>query len=221
MADQKTEKKKDELKDTDGDGVLDILDKEPTTPEGYAVDAHGVTLDSDKDGCPDTKDPEPFSSPAFEIVDCKNVMPKVETPAVTEPGKSGPPYDEEPLVKRVKTVEENVWKLTSIYYDLNKYSITTPANAELKKVGLVMATNPDLKVNVQGHTDTRGSVEYNDKLSQNRVNAAIKYLKDNYGITEDRFIKLPLGKTDPLVKDAASEGQHQVNRRVDFTPAKQ
>ena len=221
MADQKTEKKKDELKDTDGDGVLDILDKEPTTPEGYAVDAHGVTLDSDKDGCPDTKDPEPFSSPAFEIVDCKNVIPKVETPPVTEPGKSGPPYDEEPLVKRVKTVEENLWKLTSIYYDLNKYSITTPANAELKKVGLVMATNPDLKVNVQGHTDTRGSVEYNDKLSQNRVNAAIKYLKDNYGISEDRFIKLPLGKTDPLVKDAASEGQHQVNRRVDFTPAKQ
>ncbi|MBK6274237.1 MAG: OmpA family protein [Saprospirales bacterium] len=61
-----------------------------------------------------------------------------------------------------------------------------------------MATNPDLKVNVQGHTDTRGSVEYNDKLSQNRVNAAIKYLKDNYGITEDRFIKLPLGKKQIL-----------------------
>jgi outer membrane protein OmpA-like peptidoglycan-associated protein len=83
-----------------------------------------------------------------------------------------------------------------------------------------MVTNPDLKVNVAGNTDTRGSAEYNQKLSESRVNAAIKYLTEHYGISPDRFIKLPMGKSDPLVKDANSENQHLVNRRVDFTPAK-
>jgi OOP family OmpA-OmpF porin len=205
------------LKDTDGDGVLDILDKEPTTAAGLAVDAHGVTLDSDKDGCPDSKDPEPFSSPAFPIVECKNVLPdavtKVETP-------KGVPYDDEAVTKKIQKVEDNVWKLTSIYYDVNKANITKYSSEELNKVGLVMSTNPDLKVNVKGNTDVRGSSEFNQKLSENRVNAAIKYLKDHYGITEDRFIKLPMGKSDPLVKDAANENQHQSNRRVDFSPAR-
>jgi len=210
------------LKDTDGDGVLDILDKEPTTEAGLAVDAHGVTLDSDKDGCPDSKDPEPFSNPAITIVDCKNVVaPPVEPsqPVVNNTTKT-PPYDAEALNKRVQKVEDNIWKLTSVYYDLNKYAITPTAAEELKKVGLVMSTNPGLKVNVSGNTDTRGSAEYNQKLSENRVDAAIKYIIEHFGVTADRFIKLPMGKSDPLVKDANSENQHLVNRRVDFAPAK-
>ncbi|HRH56560.1 MAG TPA: OmpA family protein [Chitinophagales bacterium] len=210
------------LKDTDGDGVLDILDNEPTTHAGYAVDAHGVTLDSDKDGCPDTEDKEPFSSSAYPIVDCKNVLP--EAPAVSEvtttTGKKSAPYDDEVINKKIQKVDDNVWKLTSIYYDVNKANITAPASEELKKIGLIMSTNPDLKVNVKGNTDVRGSSEFNQKLSENRVNSAIKYLKDHYGIAEDRFIKLPMGKSDPLVKDATNENQHQSNRRVDFSPAK-
>ena len=205
------------LKDTDGDGVLDILDKEPTTEAGLAVDAHGVTLDSDKDGCPDTKDAEPFSSPAFPIVDCKNVLPEAVT--TTETPK-GVPYDDEAVTKKIQKVEDNIWKLTSIYYDVNKANITPSSSEELRKIGVLMSTNPDMKVNVKGNTDVRGSSEFNQKLSENRVNAAIKFLKDNYSITEDRFIKLPMGKSDPLIKDATNENQHQSNRRVDFSPVR-
>jgi outer membrane protein OmpA-like peptidoglycan-associated protein len=205
------------LKDTDGDGVLDILDKEPTTEAGLAVDAHGVTLDSDKDGCPDTKDAEPFSSPAFPIVDCKNVLPEAVT--TTETPK-GVPYDDEAVTKKIQKVEDNIWKLTSIYYDVNKANITPSSSEELRKIGILMSTNPDMKVNVKGNTDVRGSSEFNQKLSENRVNAAIKFLKDNYNIAEDRFIKLPMGKSDPLIKDATNENQHQSNRRVDFSPVR-
>ena len=205
------------LKDTDGDGVLDILDKEPTTEAGLAVDAHGVTLDSDKDGCPDTKDAEPFSSPAFPIVDCKNVLPEAVT--TTETPK-GVPYDDEAVTKKIQKVEDNIWKLTSIYYDVNKANITPSSSEELRKIGVLMSTNPDMKVNVKGNTDVRGSSEFNQKLSENRVNSAIKFLKDNYSIAEDRFIKLPMGKSDPLIKDATNENQHQSNRRVDFSPVR-
>ncbi|MCB0508594.1 MAG: OmpA family protein [Chitinophagales bacterium] len=210
------------LKDTDKDGVLDILDKEPTTPAGYAVDAHGVTLDSDKDGCPDSIDPEPYSSPNYPIVDCKNVIPAPEVAKGTD-SVSAPvvtKYDDTEIKKEINALNEKIWLLTSIYYDYDKSNITASASKELKKVGIIMATNPDLKVNVKGNTDTRGSEEYNQKLSDKRVDAAIKFLKDNYGISEDRFIKLPVGKTDPLVKDATTESQHHTNRRVDFYPAK-
>ena len=51
------------LADADDDGVVDYLDREPNTPAGTPVDTHGVSLDSDKDGCPDSEDPEPFSTP--------------------------------------------------------------------------------------------------------------------------------------------------------------
>ncbi len=206
------------LKDTDGDGVLDLVDKEPTTMEGYAVDSHGVTLDSDKDGCPDSKDPEPFSSPAFTIVDCKNVLP-AETAEAIEARKVVP-YNDEAINKKIQSLEENVWKLPSVYFNLDKSTITPAAAAELNKVGLIMTTNADLKVNIKGNTDIRGSSDYNQKLSESRVNAAIKYITEHFGVAADRFVKLPMGKSDPLVKDADSENKHLVNRRVDFSPAK-
>ncbi|MDB5225808.1 MAG: OmpA/MotB domain protein [Bacteroidota bacterium] len=211
------------LKDTDNDGVLDILDQEPNTPAGYRVDTHGVTLDSDHDGCPDSVDPEPFSDPLRPIVDCKNdtlsCCPAPAVAAVPEV-KRTPPFDPEALVKKVQKVEDNQWKMTSIYFALDKYIITPAAATELKKVGLIMSSDPDLKVNVKGNCDIRASATYNQKLSENRVNASINYLNTHYGIALDRFIKLPMGKSDPLVKDASSENQHEVNRRVDFSPSK-
>jgi outer membrane protein OmpA-like peptidoglycan-associated protein len=221
-------KKHDEvnLKDSDNDGVLDILDQEPATPAGYKVDTHGVTLDSDKDGCPDTIDPEPYSDPSLPIVDCKNVRDSLgaageSSTTASSDVKKSPPFDPEALIKKVQKVEDNQWKMTSIYFALDKYAITPSAAEELKKVGLIMSTDPDLKVNVKGNCDIRASGPYNQKLSEDRVNAAINYLHTHYAIAVDRFVKLPMGKSDPVVKDASNENQHEVNRRVDFYPSKQ
>lgn len=211
------------LKDSDNDGVLDVLDQEPNTPVGYRVDTHGVTLDSDHDGCPDTVDPEPFSDPLRPIVDCKNdTLSCCPAPAVAPVAevKRTPPFDPEALVKKVQKIDDNQWKMTSIYFALDKYAITPAAAAELKKVGLIMNTDPDLTVNVKGSCDIRASATYNQKLSENRVNAAINYLHEHYGIATNRFVKLPMGKSDPIVKDASTENQHEVNRRVDFSPSK-
>ena len=206
-----------DLKDTDGDGVLDILDQEPNTKKGCPVDTKGVALDSDKDGCPDCDDPEPYSTPQLPIENCKNVktilteeVKRTVTDSITVVGK----------VTDTLKVETDNWQLISIYYDLNKYNITPTAATELKKVAATMKKKPDFIVEVQGHTDSRGSVEYNQKSSENRVNAAINYLKKNFGIPESRFKRLPLGKMDPTIKDAATENQHQINRRVDFKQAK-
>ncbi|MCB9034113.1 MAG: OmpA family protein [Chitinophagales bacterium] len=206
------------LLDTDGDGVLDIVDQEPNTPAGYPVDAKGVTLDSDKDGCVDALDPEPYSNPNLPIVDCKNVIDTVKNITIIEQNPIKEVVKETIVEKETKVIDDE-WKLSSIYFDLNKYNITPEAATELKKVAQTMQKKSDLIVEVQGHTDTRGSMAYNQKLSENRVNAAINYLIKNYGIDANRFKKLPMGMVDPTIKDAQNENQHQVNRRVDFKPA--
>jgi outer membrane protein OmpA-like peptidoglycan-associated protein len=206
------------LLDTDGDGVLDIVDEEPNTEVGAKVDTKGRTLDSDGDGCPDHKDPEPYSNPRIKIENCVNIIDT--TPRVIEKTIETKTTNTIETIKETvkETIKEDGWKLTSIYFDLNKYNITPAAATELKKVALTMKKKPDLIVEVQGHTDTRGSLDYNKKLSENRVNSAINYLVKNFGISADRFKKLPLGMLDPTVKDANNENQHQVNRRVDFKP---
>lgn len=203
------------LLDTDEDGVLDIVDEEPNTPKGAKVDTKGRTLDSDGDGCPDHLDPEPYSNPRFPIVNCMNV---IDTPKVVIEKTEVKTNTIETIKETVKETIKDDWKLTSIYFDYNKYAITTAGATELKQIANVMKSKPNLIVEVQGHTDTRGSMAYNQKLSENRVNAAINYLVKNFGIKESRFKRLPLGMIDPTVKDATTESQHQINRRVDFKP---
>lgn len=71
------------LDDGDGDGVIDLLDQEPETPEGCLVDTKGVTLDSDGDGVVDCKDKEPFSPPGYPV-DADGVAQVEDVPMLTE-----------------------------------------------------------------------------------------------------------------------------------------
>lgn len=56
-----------DLEDSDNDGVLNLLDLEPDTPDGCLVDTKGITLDSDGDGIADCQDKEPFSPPGYPV----------------------------------------------------------------------------------------------------------------------------------------------------------
>ena len=199
------------VKDADKDGVIDELDEEPETPEGTPVDTHGVTLDSDKDGLPDNKDPEPFSTPELPIVDGVNVRSGDKlTPAMIQQVKD---------IVKAESKNSIGWALNMIFYDLDKDLIRTDAIPELYEVATIMKKYPDLKVNVKGHTDIRNTDPYNMDLSNRRVNAAINYLVNTYGISRDRFVPGFYGEADNLFKNASKEAQHQLNRRVEFTPA--
>lgn len=80
---QLMEEQASKLEDEDGDGVLDILDKEPNTPKGCPVDTHGMTLDSDYDGVPDCDDKEPYSCPGCSV-DADGVGSAPKVPSLTE-----------------------------------------------------------------------------------------------------------------------------------------
>lgn len=200
-----------DLGDDDADGVLNILDQEPDTRVDCPVDTRGVTLDSDKDGCPDCDDPEPFSSPERPIQNCVNVGPIGEI--------------DEPMVRRI--VEEMLgdpsisaggsdWYLPMIHFDLDKDDLKTEFFPELKHVADVMTNYPKLKVEVVGFTDIRNTEEYNMDLSRRRAVNAINHMVARYGIDPNRFILRYVGETENLVPNASREADHYMNRRVEF-----
>lgn len=193
------------LKDSDNDGVIDRLDKEPNTPEGTPVDTHGVSLDSDKDGCPDSEDPEPFSSPVLPMENCQN------THLTMQEVKD---YVDQRLEKYTPG-SGGEWYLPTILFDVNKYNIRPDAVLGLNQVAEIMTKYPKLNVEVVGHADTRGGEDMNMKLSENRAKSAITYLTGK-GIAESRLKIVYKGETDNLIKNAVTEPEHQMNRRVEF-----
>lgn len=195
------------LKDSDNDGVIDRLDKEPNTAEGTPVDTHGVSLDSDKDGCPDSEDPEPFSSPVLPMENCQNVH-------LTQD------WVETYVDKRLKDLgttpgAASDWILPYIFFDLNKSEIRPDAVPSLNQVAEIMNRYTKLNVEVVGHTDTRAGEDYNMKLSENRARTAITYLTGK-GVAESRLKIVYKGESDVMIKDANTEPEHQMNRRVEF-----
>lgn len=201
-----------EVKDADGDGVIDELDEEPDTPEGATVDTKGNTLDSDGDGFADYEDPEPFSTPGLEVdEDGRNVYPETWSP-------------EEIKTYVTNTITEMSpkaagWSLTMVYFDLDKANIKAEMIPELYHVAAIMKKYPDMQVNVKGYTDIRYTEEYNMKLSEKRTAAAIEYIADKFGIAADRFVPGYYGESDLIVKDAKTAKEHMLNRRVEFSPA--
>lgn len=199
------------VKDADGDGVIDELDEEPESPEGAMVDTHGKTLDSDKDGIPDHLDPEPFSTPELPIVDGVNQRPDGLTPQMIKEVKE--------ILGGDKSNKAIGWVLSLVFFDLDKDNIRTSEIPELYQIGTVMQKYPDLKVNVKGFTDIRNTDDYNMNLSDRRVQNVIEYLNEKYGIAKDRFVPGHFGEANNLFPGASTEQQHQLNRRVEVTPA--
>ena len=217
-------KKFDDLSDEDGDGVLDLVDKEPGSPADCPVDTRGVTLDSDGDNIPDCKDKEPFSPPGY-TVDNQGVA-KVDKPEyATKEYVDGKVV---PQATPVATSGINDWFLPMIHFDLDKYYIKPEFYPQLKHVATVMKNNPSITVLATGFTDVRMPNEYNQVLSYQRAEAAINYLVNNYGIERSRLILQYKGEDVPLIGNLPDnhvgtnfdkEKMQYMNRRVEFSIA--
>ncbi|MCD9853564.1 OmpA family protein [Epilithonimonas sp. JDS] len=109
--------------------------------------------------------------------------------------------------------------LKNIHYDLDKFFIRKDAEAELNKMFQFMKDNPNVKVELASHTDSRASDDYNKTLSQNRANAAVEYLVSK-GIDKARLKPIGYGESQLLNKCSndvdCTEEQHQTNRRTEM-----
>lgn len=112
-----------------------------------------------------------------------------------------------------KMLTETVAKEIRVLFDTNKSDVKPAFNAEIEAVAKLMKEYPTAKVEVQGHTDSRGEAAANDTLSQDRANAVAAVLTNNYGIAADRVTAKGYGASQPIADNKTAEGQAQ-NRRV-------
>lgn len=114
-------------------------------------------------------------------------------------------------------------KLKSIRYELDKYEITETSKSELNILASFLNKYPNISIELQSHTDSRGSDAYNLKLSNNRAKAAKDYVVSQ-GIESSRINSVGFGETKLLnncgnnVKCAESE--HEINRRTEYVITK-
>ncbi len=104
--------------------------------------------------------------------------------------------------------------LRNIFFDTGKSTLRAESNAELDRLVKLMQDVPTLKIEIGGHTDNTGSASINAKLSQDRADAVVNYLKSK-GISATRMNAKGYGDTMPIASNSTPDGR-QSNRRTEF-----
>jgi OOP family OmpA-OmpF porin len=186
--------------DNDKDGLIDHpekVDQCPNDPEDFDQfeDTDGCPEpDNDKDTIPDATDQCP-NPPDMEDFDgdadtdgCPDLAVKLDPCAIKLDDK--------------------------VYFEFNKHNVDPKSFKLLDDVVTVMNQNPDITIEVGGHTDSKGGDSYNKKLSQRRVDSVRTYIIGK-GIKDSRITAVGYGEERPIDTNRTNEGRAN-NRRVEF-----
>jgi peptidoglycan-associated lipoprotein len=106
--------------------------------------------------------------------------------------------------------------LSTVYFDYDKSTLSSSSRDALKGNAEWMKSNAKVSVQIEGHTDSRGSIEYNLALGERRANAVKAYLQ-SLGVPAARLKTISYGKERPIVS-GESEDAWSKNRRANFVP---
>ena len=182
--------------DEDGDGVVKGVDQCEGTPKGCQVDERGCNKDADNDGVCDGLDQCPDTGPGL----------KVDT--------QGCPV--EVMDRETELMDTGMIRLQNVNFETAKADILPESLPTLDVVGQVLTKWPELRIEVGGHTDARGSNAYNQRLSEARANSVLNYLKGKFpALKADQFTAKGYGELKPIATNRTVEGMAR-NRRVEF-----
>ena len=105
-------------------------------------------------------------------------------------------------------------QLYGILFDLDKATLQLESSKQLQHMVTLLKDNPDLMLEVQGHTDDQGSDDYNLNLSQRRAETVVAYL-GLFGIDTSRLVPKGYGESKPVIPNTTEEGRAK-NRRVEL-----
>lgn len=103
---------------------------------------------------------------------------------------------------------------SSVLFALNSFSLTSDATVNLNKLVTILNNYPDTNIEIQGHTDSSGSEQYNQTLSEKRAGAVSSYLLQK-NISGNRITTKGYGELSPKYDNSTEVGKAQ-NRRVEF-----
>ncbi len=115
-------------------------------------------------------------------------------------------------------------ELENVFFDLNKTSLRGESFVELNKLVDFLNKNKEVKIEIGGHTDTRGDAKDNQELSEGRASSVYRYLIEK-GISKERLTFKGYGETQPKISDdeidlisssEEKEKAHQSNRRTEY-----
>ncbi len=197
--------------DSDGDGVKDSKDQCPGTPRGVAVDANGCPNDSDRDGVSDDMDECP-GTPAGQPVDAKGCELDDDGDGVVNRLDECPGTPAGTPVDRKGCEIKGDYTLQGVNFESNSDRLASGASNVLNLVAETLLKYPEIKVEVQGHTDSDGAAEYNESLSARRAQTVSDYLASK-GVDAGRMTVRGYGELQPVADNTTAAGKAQ-NRRV-------
>ena len=220
--------------DIDGDGILDPDDSCVMTPEdkdAYLDEDGCPEVDNDLDTILDENDKDasgkdcrndPEDPDGFEDTDgCpepdndKDTVVDVQDQCPMEPGEVGGDKPGCPKKPSLVIVTEKEIKITQqIHFEFDKDKIRPESFPILDAVVEVLVQNPKMKIEVQGHTDNKGSAVYNKNLSNRRAASVMKYLTSK-GVDPTRLQSNGYGMERPIVPNSSDQNR-ALNRRVQF-----
>jgi outer membrane protein OmpA-like peptidoglycan-associated protein len=103
--------------------------------------------------------------------------------------------------------------INNIYFDFDQSDIIRDGHRELDRLIIIAIKNPHLKFEITSHTDERGSVDYNQALSERRLSSVLDYIRKK-GMDAARLLTNAVGKSDPLIVNAQTDAEHALNRRT-------
>jgi outer membrane protein OmpA-like peptidoglycan-associated protein len=128
-----------------------------------------------------------------------------------------PAAEKAPVVVSVAVKEKKAAgkiRLPIVHFDFDKYNIKKIYVPDLDQHVAYLSANPSSPVTVEGHTDSKGSDQYNQKLSERRATAVRKYLIEK-GISSSRIRVVGYGEQRPIADNKTEEGR-AINRRAEF-----
>jgi OOP family OmpA-OmpF porin len=214
------------MRDGDGDGVPDRIDRCVNTLQGCTVDAWGCPLDADADGVCDGLD-KCLNTAKGEQVDASGCsanqrtlnaqrQPPAQAPQpkqIAPPVADSPKPDAQVSEMERQLVEGGRIRLENVYFETNSANLLPESEATLNEAGRTLEKFPNLRIEVQGHTDTRGSAAHNLRLSQARSESVRRYLLEHFQLGADRYVANGYGETQPETQERNDEELLR-NRRV-------
>ena len=207
--------------DNDNDGILDKDDKCPNEPEdkdGFEDEDGCPDPDNDKDGILDTDDKCPNEAGPKENGGCPDkdkdgdgVVDRLDK-CPDQPG----PADNDgcPKPKFIVVTKEKIELKQKVHFATNKSTIYPDSFPMLTEVAEVLKSRPEIKVRIEGHTDSRGTLKHNMVLSQDRAESVKAFLV-NHGVEPERMEARGFGPTQPIDDNRTSKGREN-NRRTEF-----
>lgn len=123
---------------------------------------------------------------------------------------------ERPLTRDFQLVAEwMVITLRGVYFDFDEATVHPASRPVLEEAARILVENPTIKVEIQGHTDSRGSDKYNLGLSERRARAVVNYLVQELGADGGRLKAKGYGESRPVADNSTDAGR-ALNRRVEF-----